>query len=174
MTTSPARHEHHSVLAAKAGTRARQLVSRRAIATGLIAVVPVPGLGLIVDVSMIARLVADINELFGLAPEQLSRLTPTRQRVASQAIITLGTTAVGRTITRRVVFSMLRRVGVRVTAGEVTRVVPFAGQLVSGLLSYSALRIIGERHVRQCEAVLEVLVGPLAGDLEAVEPVGID
>lgn len=158
----PVPQARHSVLAAKAGVQARKLISRRATATGLVSIIPMPGLGLIVDIAMVTRLIADINELFGLTPEQIAKLTPARQRVASQAIIALGTTAVGRAITRRMVFTLLRGVGVRVTASEATRAIPLAGQLVSGLLSYSALRIIGDRHVQQCEAVMEILVQPLA------------
>ncbi|CAN5232238.1 hypothetical protein BH09PSE6_BH09PSE6_24550 [soil metagenome] len=154
-----------SIIASKAAARSRRMVKHRALISGVTSAVPLPGLGFLVDVSMATKLIADINELFGLRPEPIARMTQARQKVASQAIVALGTTAVGRAITRRVIYSILRRVGIRITAGEATKYVPIAGQVVSGLLSYTALRIIGERHVQQCEAVLTALLSePLEDD----------
>ncbi|CAN5149048.1 hypothetical protein BH10PSE17_BH10PSE17_11690 [soil metagenome] len=164
---------HTSIIVSKASMRARRLVRHRALISGVASAVPVPGLGFLVDVSMATKLIADINDAFGLTPDQIERMTPVRQKIATQAIIALGTTAVGRAVTRRLVFSILKRVGGRITVSEATKYVPIAGQVVSGLLSWSVLRLIGERHIRQCEQVMGALLDIETVDLQSVAPVEV-
>jgi hypothetical protein len=43
-----------------------------------------------------------------------------------------------------------RAVGLRLTAGQAARFVPLAGQAVSALVGYSAIRYLGEEHLKDC------------------------
>ncbi|MCX8005918.1 MAG: hypothetical protein N2688_13355, partial [Burkholderiaceae bacterium] len=71
----------------------------------------------------------------------------------------LGASAVGRAVTRELVLAVLRRAGRRWIAGSILRYVPFAGQLLAAGLSYGAMRLVGERHIADCVAVLQAARG---------------
>jgi hypothetical protein len=48
-------------------------------------------------------------------------------------------------------------VGVRLTTQQAAKFVPLAGQAVSAVLTFSALRFVCEQHIRQCMAVAKQL-----------------
>jgi hypothetical protein len=75
-----------------------------------------------------------------------------------KAIVAFGGAMVGRLVTRELVMHALLKVGVRVTTKTAARLVPIAGQAVSAGLSYSAMRFVGESHVRDCRRVIEALL----------------
>jgi hypothetical protein len=67
---------------------------------------------------------------------------------------------IGRLITRELVLKMLAAVGVRLSTQQAAKFVPVAGQAVSALLTYSALKWVCEQHIRQCLAVAQQLQLP--------------
>jgi hypothetical protein len=67
---------------------------------------------------------------------------------------------IGRLITRELVLKMLAAVGVRLGTQQAAKFVPVAGQAVSALLTYSALKWVCEQHIRQCLAVAQQLQLP--------------
>lgn len=140
--------------------RCRELVSRRAMVAAGVAVVPVPGLDWVTDVGILIRLLPQINEAFGLTPEQIDRLAPERRLVVYKAISAGGGMLVGKLITRELVLKLLKMVGVRLTTQQVAKFVPLAGQAVSAVLTYTALRYVCEQHIRQCAEVARVLALP--------------
>ena len=85
-----------------------------------------------------------------------------------KAIALIGSVIAGRLVTKALVVRFARLVGVRLTAAQAARYVPLAGQLVSGVLGYTALRYLGEQHIRDCVRV--ALAAPLA--LPAPEATG--
>jgi uncharacterized protein (DUF697 family) len=137
--------------------RCRKLVRKRALLAAGVAMVPVPGLDWLTDVSVVASLLPRINAEFGLTPEQIERLAPDRQIVVYKAISAAGGLLVGRVVTQDLVLRMIRLVGVRLSTKQVTKYVPLAGQAVSAALTYSALRYVCEQHIRQCLAVARQL-----------------
>ena len=135
----------------------RRLVSQRALMAAGVAVVPLPGIDWITDVAVLMKLIPDINHAFGLTPQQIERLAPDRQVVVYSAG---GGLLIGRLVTRELVMSVLRLVGVRLTTQQAAKFVPIAGQAVSAALTYSALRYVCEQHIQQCVDISRQLMLP--------------
>jgi uncharacterized protein (DUF697 family) len=130
--------------------RCRRRVTQRALVAAGVAVVPIPGLDWAADVGLLMRLLPQINAEFGLSPEQIERLAPDRRVVVFKAISAGGGLLVGKLITRELVLHMVKLVGLRLTAQQAAKFVPLAGQAVSALLTFSAMRFVCEQHIRQC------------------------
>jgi uncharacterized protein (DUF697 family) len=142
----------------------RRLVTRRALVGAGVAMVPVPGVDWITDIGILLKLIPEINRAFGLTPEQVERLSPDRRLVVYKAISAGGSLLVGRLITRDLVMRVLKLVGVRLTTQQAAKYVPIAGQAVSALLTFSALRYVCEQHIRQCMEVSRQLALPAPAD----------
>jgi uncharacterized protein (DUF697 family) len=138
----------------------RRLVARRSLVAAGMAVVPIPGIDWLTDVGVLLKLIPDINHAFGLTPEQVERLSPDRRLVVYKTLSAGGSLLVGKLVTREVILQMLKLVGVRLTTQQAAKYVPIAGQAVSALLTYSALRFVCEQHIRQCVAVAQQLMLP--------------
>jgi uncharacterized protein (DUF697 family) len=151
--------------------RCRQLVTQRALFAAGVAMVPVPGLDWLTDVGVLVKLLPDINRAFGLTPEQIERLAPDRKLVVYKAVSSAGGLLIGKLVTRELVIQALKVVGVRLTTQQAAKYVPIAGQAVSALLTFSALKYICEQHIRQCQSVARQLALP-APDLPLAEVVG--
>ena len=145
----------------------RRLVTRRALLAAGVAVVPVPGLDWVTDIGVLVKLLPDINEAFGLSAEQIERLAPERRVVVYKVLSAAGGMVVGRLVTRELVLTLLKKVGVRLTTQQVAKYVPVAGQAVSAALTFSALKYVAEQHIRQCIAVAQQLQLPAP---QAAEP----
>jgi uncharacterized protein (DUF697 family) len=128
----------------------RRLVTRRALVGAGVALVPVPGIDWVTDVGILLKLIPDINQAFGLTPKQVERLAPDRRLVVYKAISAGGSMLAGKLVTREVVMQVLKLVGVRLTTQQAAKYVPVAGQAVSALLTFSALKYVCEQHIRQC------------------------
>jgi uncharacterized protein (DUF697 family) len=138
----------------------RKLVTQRALLAAGVAAVPIPGLDWVTDVGVLVKVIPRINEAFGLTPEQIERLAPDRRIVVYKAITAGGGLLIGRLITREVVLQVLRVVGVRLTVQQASKFVPLAGQAVSAVLTFSALKYVCEQHIRQCMEVARQLQLP--------------
>ena len=103
------------------------------------------------------KVLPEINRKFGLSAEQVERLAPDRKLVVFKAITAGGTMLVGRVVTRELVVAMLRKVGVKLSAQQAAKYVPIAGQGLSALLTYGALRYVCQQHIAQCVAICEQL-----------------
>jgi hypothetical protein len=133
-----------------------------------VAMVPVPGLDWVTDIGVLMKLLPEINAAFGLSPEQIERLAPDRKIVFYKALSAGGSLLIGRTVTRGLVMSMLRLVGVRLTTQQAAKFVPIAGQAVSAALTFSALKYVCEQHIKQCIAVSAQLRLPAPQPAEEV------
>ncbi len=140
--------------------RCRQRVARRALLAAGVAALPVPGLDWLTDVGLLVRLLPEISAAFGLSQGQIERLAPDRRIVVYKAISAGGGLLVGKVITRGLVLRMVQLVGVRLSTQQAAKFVPVAGQAVSALLTYSAMRYVCEQHIRQCMAVARQLQLP--------------
>ena len=144
----------------------RRLVRKRALLAAGVAAVPVPGLDWATDVGILLRLLPQINLAFGLSEAQIAQLAPERRAVVLKAISAGGSLLIGRLITRELVLKALAAVGVRLTTQQAAKFVPVAGQAVSALLTYSALKWVCEQHIRQCLAVAQQLQLPAPAPLK--------
>jgi uncharacterized protein (DUF697 family) len=145
--------------------RCRRLVTRRALFAAGVAVVPVPGLDWFTDVAVLVKLLPEINAAFGLTPEQIERLAPDRRIAVFKAVSVGGGMVIGRVVTRELVMTMLKVVGVRLTTQQAAKFVPIAGQAVSAALTFSALKLVCEQHIRQCMEVARQLQPPAANEV---------
>jgi uncharacterized protein (DUF697 family) len=133
--------------------RCRRLVTQRAMVSATAAVVPIPGLDLMVDVGVLTRMLEEINAEFGLTPMQIELLAKERRMSVYKAISSINGSAVGRAITREVVALTVKQVATRVATRSMARFVPIAGQAVAATLSFAALKYLGEQHIKDCVAV---------------------
>jgi len=135
----------------------RKLVTRRALVAAGASIVPVPGVDVAVDISMLMQMIEQVNERFGLSPEQLEQLAPQRRIFAYKAAMGVGSALVGRMVTRELVITLLKTVGMRLSAKQAAKFVPFAGQAIAASISFAALKRLGDRHVEDCVRVAQTL-----------------
>lgn len=138
----------------------RKKVSRHALVAAGVAAVPIPGVDWVTDVGILLKLIPQINEAFGLTPAQVEQMAPERRVVVYKVLSTGGGLLVGKLITRELVIKALQIVGVRLTTQQAAKFVPIAGQAVSAVLTYSALRYVCDLHIRQCMDVARQLSLP--------------
>jgi uncharacterized protein (DUF697 family) len=136
--------------------RCRGLLNRRALAGAAASAVPVPGLDWLVDAALLSKLLPAINAEFGLSPEQLNRLPHHKREQVQKAVSVVGSMLVGKFITKDLVMRAATIVGKRLTAKQAARYVPIAGQAVSALIGYTAIRYLGEEHIKDCVQVCKV------------------
>jgi hypothetical protein len=146
----------HQLAAVK--RRCRQMVTRRAFASAGAMLVPVPGLDIAADVALLTQLIPAINYEFGLTPDQIERLSPKKKVLVYRAVVAFGGLMVGRVVTRELVLKALAKVGMRITAKSAARLVPLAGQALASAISFGAMRLVGESHIRDCERVVLRLI----------------
>lgn len=133
--------------------RSRKLLHRRALMGAAASAVPVPGLDWLVDAALLSRLIPEVNAEFGLSATQLDRLTPKKREQVQKAVLTVGSMLIGKFITRDLVIKAAKHAGVRLTTKQVAKYVPLAGTAISAFMGYTALRFLGEEHLKDCVRV---------------------
>lgn len=134
--------------------RCRRLLNRRALVAAAASMVPVPGLDWAVDAALMSRVITSINEEFGLTPKQIEKLPDAKREQVQKALAVVGSVVIGRLVTRDVIVTMAKAVGKRLTVQQAAKYVPVAGQAVSAMLGYSAVRYLGEEHIKDCVRVV--------------------
>jgi uncharacterized protein (DUF697 family) len=140
---------------AAAVQRSRRLLHRRALVAAAASAVPVPGLDWAVDAALLSRLLPQINAQFGLTPEQLDQLDPKKREQVQKAVTLVGSVLIGKFITKELVLRATRTLGLRLTAMQLAKYVPLAGQAVAATVGYATLRYLGEQHLRDCVQVVQ-------------------
>jgi uncharacterized protein (DUF697 family) len=138
--------------------KCRRIVMRRAAISAGVAVVPVPGLDIAADISLLARVIDEINAEFGLTPEQIERLKPDAKIIVYKTVVGMGGAMVGKLVTRGLVTRLIKRSGVNILARNTAKLVPLAGQVAAASLGFAAFRTIGYEHVEACAKVAEELM----------------
>lgn len=150
---------------AAAVKRSRKLLNKRAMVAAAASAMPVPGLDWAVDAAMLSKLIPEINKEFGLTPGQLDQLDPKKRDQVQKAVTMVGSVLIGKFISRELVLKAATQIGLRLTTRQLAKYVPFAGQVVAAAVGYSAIRYLGEEHMKDCirvaqQAQLEI---PLLG-----------
>lgn len=138
------------------------MVNTSSFFSGAVAVVPIPGMDVATDVSILMNLLPKINRKFGLSAEQVEALDPQLKQMTLIAITKIGTTLIGKYITREAVIKTVTTAGAKIATASTAKTgfkfVPFLGPVLSGGISYAAMRIVGRSHVNDCyQVALEVL-----------------
>lgn len=126
------------------------MVKKRAAVSAAAAAVPLPGIDVATDVSLLIELIPAITARFGLSNEHIERLPPEQQALIYGMVKKLGNMMIGRVLTQELLLMLLRKVGVRVGLKQVARWVPLLGQAAAAGLSYSAMVYLGHAHVEHC------------------------
>jgi uncharacterized protein (DUF697 family) len=135
--------------------RCRRAVRKRAAISAGIAAIPVPGVDILADLTAFATMVEEINQSFGLTPQQIERLQPRLRIVAYEAAASLGGMLVGKLITRELVFHLFKKSGFKLAAKTTAKMVPLAGQVASAAIGFALFRQMGYQHVEACVKVAE-------------------
>ena len=144
--------------------RCRRTVRKRAVIAAGVSAVPIPGVDVVSDLSLFAKLVDETNQAFGLTPEQIDRLKPKHKLIAYQAAVGVGGMLVGKFVTRELLIALFKRMGVKSAVKSAAKFVPFAGQLVSAGIGYAVFRHLGYQHVEACASVAKQLRAAGPGD----------
>ncbi len=128
----------------------KALVNKRAALSGAAAVIPLPGMDISADITIMVELLTEINKRFGLSEEQLNQMDLERKKVLLVIISSVGNELVGKTITASLVRSVLRRAGSKIAVKQASKFVPHAGQAVAAGISFAAMRYLGNNHIEQC------------------------
>lgn len=150
--------------------RSRKLLNRRALVGAVASAVPVPGLDWAVDAALLARLVPAINAEFGLTPAQLDLLPTHKREQVQKALAMVGSVVIGKFVTRDLVIRMAQTVGKRLTARQAAKYVPLAGQAMAALMGYTAIRYLGEEHIKDCVRVAREAQLLLAAPADFIKP----
>lgn len=140
---------------ARVREQCRALVRKRAAVAAGVAVVPLPGVDVLSDLTNFAVLVEEINKSFGLSQAQIERLNPELRVIAYKAAAAVGGMLVGKIITRELVLKVLKKSGVKLAAKSVARFVPLAGQAASAAIGFALFTRMGYQHVEACVKVVE-------------------
>jgi uncharacterized protein (DUF697 family) len=138
--------------------RCRKIVMRRALVSAGAAVVPIPGIDLAVDIGMLMKMLHEINTAFGLTPAQIEALGTRRRLSAYKAITAIGSSYVGRIVTRELALALLKSVARRIATKTTAKYVPLVGQALAAGLSFAAIKYIGDRHIEDCIAVADRVI----------------
>lgn len=128
----------------------KALVKKRALLSGAAAVIPLPGVDISADITIMVELLMEINKRFGLSEEQLNQMDFERKKVLLVIISSMGNEFVGKNITASLVRGVLRRASNKLAAKQASKFIPLAGQAVSAGISFAAMRYLGNNHVEQC------------------------
>ncbi|WP_211747333.1 hypothetical protein [Paenibacillus sp. Marseille-Q4541] len=136
----------------------RSMVKSRAFASGGTSLIPIPGTDVVADVGILMQLLPAINEKFGLSQDDIEGMDAETKAAVYGLILSMGSAVIGKLVTRELVIKLLQKVGVRMAAKQATRFVPFAGQALSAVLSFTAMRYVGNKHVEDCYEVARKLI----------------
>ncbi len=133
----------------------KKRLSRKALWGSASSLIPLPLIDLAVDVALLSNMLTDIHQTFGLTPAQLDAMDTGKRHKTFAAIQWVGNRAIGQFVTTAVIKRLIAGAGIKLTAGQLTKVVPIAGQIASAALNYGTLRHIVNTHIDDCVKVLK-------------------
>ena len=101
------------------------------------------------------KLIPAINAEFGLTPAQIDKLSPGKRLMVYKSIVAVGSLMIGKLVTKEIAIEVLKTVGVRMTAKQIGKYVPVAGQALSVALGFAAMKYVGHQHIKDCRRVIE-------------------
>nr|WP_314442339.1 hypothetical protein [uncultured Sphingomonas sp.] len=144
----------------------KSMVTKRSLASAAAAAVPVPAADVGVDLLILNELIPAINRRFGLAPDQVEGLDPQIKQRLAVIVTSLGSSFIGKAVTKEAITLVLKKVGIRVATKSVAKYISFIGTAVASTVSFGAMKWMGNSHVDDCyEAVRQLMAA------ESPEPV---
>ncbi len=135
--------------------RSKTIVTKRAALASAASLIPLPGIDIAVDIAAVIKLIPAINREFGLTPVQIELLSPGHQLLVYKSMVAIGGVLIGKLVTKEIAIEVLKTVGVRMTARQIGKYVPVAGQALSVALGFGAMKYVGHQHIKDCRRVVE-------------------
>lgn len=133
------------------------MARQRAMLAAATSLIPLPGVDLATDLAMMTHLIGRINKEFGLSEEQIGQMTKHQQTLVYRLLAGAGGTLAAHLTTPALLGRIVRLAGIRLTAMEITRLVPFAGQLIAACIGYFSINAVTMRHIARCETLVAEL-----------------
>lgn len=124
-----------------------ELVKKQAKFSAAAAMVPVPMADLVVDAGLLTKLLPEISHRFGLTDEKVIDLSKQSNfdQFKDKAL-----EFAGLVVTRSIAKKTFQGFGGRIVAKQVTKFVPFGGQIVAGTIGYLMFKKIATEHINEC------------------------
>lgn len=132
----------------------RALVRKRALVSAGAAMVPVPFMDVMVDASILMQLIPEISRRFGLEPEHIAAMTPEQREKVWHQVRVRGSQLIGIVLTRAIVRKSFMDFAGKLAARQISKFIPFGGQLVAAGLGYFVMRRMAYKHIDDCFAVV--------------------
>ncbi|MBS5838178.1 MAG: hypothetical protein KID05_03210 [Pseudomonas sp.] len=131
----------------------KSMVTKRSAVSAGAAAVPIPGLDIGTDVALLVEMLPAINSKFGLTPQHIEQLDTRSKRLIVVAASGIGSEIIGKFVSRTLVMSLLRKMGVKVATKSITRFIPLVGQAVAATISFGVMKMVGNDHIEDCYQV---------------------
>lgn len=128
----------------------QQRVKKNAWASAGAAVIPVPLFDVVVDVGLLMKLIPEINQAFGLEPEQIQAMPEETRLHVWKRRAERGSELIGIVVTRELIKRSVQGLGTRLVAKQVTKFIPLGGQIVAATIGYWVMRRMAMTHVDDC------------------------
>lgn len=136
----------------------KKMVTLRALASAGAGAIPVPGVDIVADVSMLLELLPSITRKFGLEEDDVEGLPPNIKSIIAKVLADIASDFIGKAITKDLIITVLKRFGVRVAGKQVSKYIPILGTVVAATLSFTLMKVVGNSHVNDCEkAVIKII-----------------
>lgn len=127
-----------------------QQVKNRAYISAGAAIIPVPFFDVVIDVGMLTYLIPEISARFGLAPDQITVYDPETKKIHWNELRKRGIEFSGFVLARTAIKKSINNFATKILTKQVTKFIPFGGQLVAASLGYLIMRKVAETHVDEC------------------------
>lgn len=132
----------------KVKVECEELVNKQAKISAGVAIIPVPMLDVAVDASLLSKLLPEISERFGLIDS--SKTVNLNQQSNFDQYKTRAVEFAGMVISRGIAKKTFQGFGSRIITKQVTKFVPFGGQIVAGTIGYLMFKKIANAHIEEC------------------------
>ena len=126
----------------------QQLVKKQAKISAGVAIVPIPLFDLVIDAGLLTKLLPEISQRFGLIED--SHTIDLNQENQFEQYKNRAREFAGLMATRGLVKKTIQGFGGRIVAQQVTKFVPFGGQIVSATMGYMIFKKIAFDHIEEC------------------------
>ena len=133
----------------------KKSLARKALLGASSSLIPLPLIDLAVDAILLANMLNEVHEKMGLTPAQINGLDANKRQRTYAAIQFVGNRAIGTLVTRAVVTGLVKGIGLKLTAQQLTKAVPIAGQVASAALNFATLRHLVNTHIDDCVRVVK-------------------
>lgn len=146
-------------VAEKIKIECKKLSTKRAFVSALGGAVPLPGVDIAADITILLNILPKISKKFGLSTEQIDEMDDQARLLVFNAIKAVGAELIGRAITKDVLIAILKRMGIKIATRQVAKYIPVIGTLISAGISYGSMKIVTNMHINQCYRVVAELNG---------------